>query len=450
MRKIICRFSNEKDLTEFCSINQIELTNLTKSYNLLTKEIKYRKPKKEIVDRPVYLENMKYWKGMPYFHSYKEDIYAEIEFFVDDLDSKCLSEFFIQPISDKTKSVWYPKLLIGSHSHYRVIGGGYVPNVPIYVVSKGRWLECTTSMHLSLMEVPHFVVVEPQEFENYKKHVENDYAVVIKLDMNYKDNYDAFDDLGSSKSKGPGGARNFAWEHSISLGAKWHWVMDDNTLTGFYYFFNNKRIRVRSGAFFNALEDFVERFENIAIAGLNYRMFCSEMAQYPPFTTNTRIYSYLLIRNDIPYRWRGRYNEDTDLSLRVLKDGWCTVQFNAFLASKVETQSKKGGNTAEFYSKEGTLSKSQMLQEMHPDVTKVVWKFSRWHHEVDYSGFNQPLIYKPEYQYLANTDQPVNMYGMRVIETVNEDSFNTSKTYTEQKYSNAEDITFTDISKPRR
>ena len=88
-----------------------------------------------------------------------------------------------------------------------------------------------------------------------------------------------------------------------------------------------------------------------------------------------------------------------------------------------------------------------MLQEMHQDVTKVVWKFSRWHHEVDYSGFTQPLIYN---QYLANENQPVNMYGMRVIETVNEDSFNTSKTYTEQKYSNAEDITFTDINKPRR
>jgi len=28
-----------------------------------------------------------------------------------------------------------------------------------------------------------------------------------------------------------------------------------------------------------------------------------------------------LIRNDIPYRWRAKYNEDTDLSLRVLKDG---------------------------------------------------------------------------------------------------------------------------------
>ena len=54
-------------------------------------------------------------------------------------------------------------------------------------------------------------------------------------------------------------------------------------------------------------------------------------ADLPPFKANTRIYSCILIDNALPFRWRGRYNEDTDLSLRVLKAGLCTIQFNAFL-----------------------------------------------------------------------------------------------------------------------
>ena len=87
-----------------------------------------------------------------------------------------------------------------------------------------------------------------------------------------------------------------------------------------------------------AVENFVDRYDNIAIAGLNYSKFCKESDKTPAFVMNTRIYSFLLIRNDIPYRWRGRYNEDTDLSLRVLKDGWCTIQFNSFLAGKATTQ----------------------------------------------------------------------------------------------------------------
>ena len=136
------------------------------------------------------------------------------------------------------------------------------------------------------------------------------------------------------------------------------------------------------------------------------------MSKPHAYGMNTRIYSFLLIRNDIPYRWRGRYNEDTDLSLRVLKDGWCTVQFNAYLAAKITTQKVKGGNTEEFYAKEGTLNKSKMLEDMHPDVAKVVWKFSRWHHEVDYSGFKQELKIKDEFK---NLSEETNEHGQIIV-----------------------------------
>ena len=150
----------------------------------------------------------------------------------------------------------------------------------------------------------------------------------------------------------------------------------------------------------------------------------------PAFVMNTRIYSFLLIRNDIPYRWRGRYNEDTDLSLRVLKDGWCTVQFNAFLAGKCTTQKIKGGNTEEFYSKEGTYPKSKMLEDMHPDVAKVVWKFNRWHHHVDYSQFTQTLKLKDD----IKRDYKVNNHNMIIIPTEEKNTFD-SKSYLEEKYS---------------
>jgi len=123
----------------------------------------------------------------------------------------------------------------------------------------------------------------------------------------------------------------------------------------------------------------------------------------------------LLIRNDIPYRWRGRYNEDTDLSLRVLKDGWCTIQFNAFVQEKATTQTMKGGNTQEFYDKEGTLKKSQILLDMHPDVSRVVWKFGRWHHHVNYKPFarNKPIKKKD-----LVIPKGVNNYGMKLVEVI--------------------------------
>ena len=97
------------------------------------------------------------------------------------------------------------------------------PKYPIYIVSKGRWDSRLTSKSLDRMQVPYWLVVEEQEYQNYVNEVGKDKVLI--LDPNYLKNYDTFDDLGDTKSKGPGGARNFAWDHSISIGAKKHWVL---------------------------------------------------------------------------------------------------------------------------------------------------------------------------------------------------------------------------------
>lgn len=235
------------------------------------------------------------------------------------------------------------------------------------------------------MGTPYFIVVEEKERASYASVI--DEKKILVLDPSYQENYDTCDDLGATKSRGPGAARNFAWDHAIALGAAWHWVMDDN-IDGFFRFNKNLKTPVGDGTIFRCMEEFVERYENVAMAGPNYFMFVSRKEpNIPPFVLNTRIYSCNLIRNDAPFRWRGRYNEDTDLSLRMLKHGWCTVQFNAFLQMKATTQSLKGGNTADFYALEGTLPKSQMQVQLHPDVSRLVYRFGRWHHYVDYSRF---------------------------------------------------------------
>jgi hypothetical protein len=283
------------------------------------------------------------------------------------------------------------------------------PDYPIYIVSKGRWESRLTSKALERMNVPYFIIIEEQEYDQYASVIDS--QKILVLPRHYLENYDTFDDLGFSKSKGPGSARNFAWDHSISINAPWHWVMDDN-IASFQRLNRNLMVKVTNGAIFKASEDFVNRYENLAIAGFNYDFFCQSKEKHPPFILNTRIYSCLLIRNDIPYRWRGRYNEDTDLSLRALKDGWCTIQFNAFIQEKAQTQTMKGGNSDEFYFREGTMPKSQMLADMHPDVAKVVWKFNRWHHHVDYRAFKKNrLIFKPD----LNIPDVINNYGMKLV-----------------------------------
>ncbi len=281
------------------------------------------------------------------------------------------------------------------------------PQFPLYIVSKGRPDSRLTSLSLEAMGVPYRIVVEEQEYKLYSEVI--DPKKILVLDQAYQQDYDTCDDLGDGKSKGSGAARNFAWEHSMSNGHEWHWVMDDN-IKGFFRFNRNLKVPVSTGTVFKCMEDFVLRYNNIAMAGPNYFMFASRKTKMLPFVLNTRIYSCNLIRNSLPFRWCGRYNEDTILSLRMLKAGWCSVLFNAFLQYKMTTQSVRGGNTEALYG-EGTLPKSKMLVRLHPDVSKICWRFGRWHHVVDYSGFTARLRRRPDVEVPAG----VNNYGMRLF-----------------------------------
>jgi hypothetical protein len=287
------------------------------------------------------------------------------------------------------------------------------PRFPIYIVSKGRWKSRLTSRSLELIGVPYSIVVEEQEFSEYAAVI--DKAKILVLDKQYQRDYKTCDDLGDTKSLGAGPARNFVWDHSSANGHEWHWVMDDNigaATGGFYRFNKNLKVPVSDGTIFRCMEDFVLRYMNVAMAGPNYFMFASRKTKASPFILNTRIYSCNLIKNSCKFRWRGRYNEDTDLSLRILKAGLCTVLFNAFLQWKLTTQTMRGGNTDEFYLKEGTLAKSQMLVRLHPDVAKLAWRWGRPHHYVDYSGFKKNrLIRRPGIEVPYETDD----YGMQLV-----------------------------------
>jgi hypothetical protein len=283
------------------------------------------------------------------------------------------------------------------------------PRFPIYIVSKGRSDTRLTSRFLEAMHISYSIIVEEQERDKYAAVI--DPAKVLVLPKTYQTDYDTFDDLGTTKSRGPGAARNFAWDHARSVGAEWHWVMDDN-IRGFCRMNKNIKLFCTDGTMFFCMEDFTLRWKNVAMSGPNYWMFLPRKKPKPPLTLNTRIYSCNLIRNDLPYRWRGRYNEDTDLSLRCLKAGWCTILFNAFVQIKAPTQTVKGGCDKDFYKKEGTMPKSQMLKRMHPDVTTLVWKFNRYHHKVDYKPFRKmKLVPRPG----VKINEGVNEYGLRLV-----------------------------------
>ena len=311
---------------------------------------------------------------------------------------------FGREVSDRTNSMWF-----GDDSNYITPSdlcwtseSTWHPRYPIYIPSVGRWENPLTSRALTAIGIDdHKVVVEPAQYENYASVLGRDKLLVLPEDY-------------SARSTGSIPARNWIWEHSLAAGHARHWIIDDN-VRGFIRMHRNRRIAVSDPAIFCAAEDFTDRYTNVAFSGFNYMYLTKERDRnFPQFYLNTRVYSLILVNNSLPIRWRGRYNEDTDICLRALKDGWCTLLFNAFLGDKVSTLMMKGGNTDTVYATgDKRLEFARSLERQHPDVARVVWRYNRWHHEVDYRKFaSNRLVLRDD---LVLPKDPE--YGMKLVST---------------------------------
>ena len=53
------------------------------------------------------------------------------------------------------------------------------PKYPIYIPSKGRWETRLTVKALDRIRVPYYIVIEPQEFENYAIVVDRDKILTL-------------------------------------------------------------------------------------------------------------------------------------------------------------------------------------------------------------------------------------------------------------------------------
>lgn len=247
---------------------------------------------------------------------------------------------------------------------------------PIYIVSKGRYKKTLTADKLEASGIDYFIAVEPQEAELYAKKLGKHRVLILP-----------FANLGLGSFP----ARNFCWEHAKANGHKYHWVFDDN-ISGLAKWINGKKKYVtnqKNGILYveqNAIKT------NVDISGFEYRYFVAKPPK-KPFKYNCHIYSAMLIKTNLPYRWRLKYNEDVDLCLQVLHNGGTTASCVYYMTNKVSTTAKmKGGNQDELYKGNDPrkkLLKAKMLEKVWPQYAKTVIRFNRIHHFVDWKVFQK-------------------------------------------------------------
>ena len=188
--------------------------------------------------------------------------------------------------------------------------------------------------------------------------------------------------------------------------------MDDN-IKNFCYIAgickkNNTYVRricdkVKFWELFPQAENFFDRYENLLMIELTQNDFCIQVSKLK-YMLNTRCFSCNLIWNDIPIRWRGRYNEDVILSYDIINSGYCIASYKGLLKQKQSTREAIGGNHAvkkgdkdSLYSdgfdyKNSSAEKTDLLLKVYPQYFRKVIKYGRVHH--DYIRNKDMDIYK--------------------------------------------------------
>ena len=229
------------------------------------------------------------WWGMPSFEmGDARPLHRVTVNFMTTEDLREFADKLNAQLTTSTDSMFYPQqeTLRGEYEYH---GPAADTRYPVYIPSKGR-ADCQrTGRALDQMGVSYKFVVESDEVAEYSKHVGSGRVLTLP-----------FNNLGQGSIP----ARNWIWDHAASLGHKRHWIMDDN-ITSFARCTHNRRVCVRSGVLFRAIEDWVDRYENVAIAGPHHKGFVPDRdPNLAPFLLNSRVYSCSLIDTDAPYRWR--------------------------------------------------------------------------------------------------------------------------------------------------
>lgn len=146
------------------------------------------------------------WQDMPEFSQEDVKPYDSINVQFRTPEDKVAFLTLLGESPTRRKSIWYPQVKYFQQSNRDAPRVIVDPNkYPVYVISKGRWEDRLTVNVLEKLGIPYHIVIEPQEYNQYSSLIDPEKIYVLP-----------FSNLGQGSIP----ARNWVWEHSISIGAE--------------------------------------------------------------------------------------------------------------------------------------------------------------------------------------------------------------------------------------
>ena len=216
---------------------------------------------------------------------------------------------------------------------------------PICIVSFGRHNKYgKTHLFLTQCKIKHYLFVEPNEMELYKKWYDPTYCELV---MSYE-NFSSTQKMGSTPM------RNYCLEYSRDiLKKKMCWILDDNIKRYFRYYQGAKN-HIQSHSIFSHVEQYIKQYDNVGLVSHNFNPFIMEGDCRPCLVKNGKCYSSMLVWTDNDIKFRYKHQEDNLISMEYINKGYCNLCFNSVLYDKDTSGKDKGGNATEIYKvKEG-------------------------------------------------------------------------------------------------
>ena len=268
----------------------------------------------------------------------------------------------------------------------------------IYIISKGR-PECLTARTLTELNYPGewFIVCgnNDETLDIYKKRWGEDRVIVFDWYEEIKET-DTLDNFGFDRM--PSGAvpvRNAVIRISRERGEKRHWQLEDDyrsfRLTDIDLVHKSK---IEDGAKLQWWMCRIAKFaEQCNIPNCGFSLGTLESVPENALKPGTRVFNtHNQSSTGLATRWRGRLNDDLINAIETHRLGQKTEYTFKFMCLEMPPSQQEEGGLSDIYKTEGTVRKSAYPILLAPNATRLVIKFGRYHHRVDWNKIRSKVI----------------------------------------------------------
>lgn len=172
--------------------------------------------------------------------------------------------------------------------------------------------------------------------------------------------------------------RDHAIAFAMGQGYERLWLLDDDLLFSYRDWSSNRLPRLEPERIVE-VRDHLETLctDSYPMAGLRHRMFAHSCKS--PLEYNKRILWTPMLHlptfqaNNWQYKWEGDFMEDFRLQCNIVKDGYCTVTTNSYVADDALGAWRSGGCN-EYRNNAGRNKAATLLQQQYPNYITLVQK----------------------------------------------------------------------------